>query len=66
MVNNRFPDKYKRVKNKAIPLWTLDGTQNFPSSLYGLPLKLIDQTSTTYTLKFNEEFIFQMKKDDCY
>lgn len=57
---------YKKVKDGAIPLWTLDGTQHYPKSLYGLPLKLIDKTSTTYTLKFNEEYIFQMKKEDCY
>lgn len=57
---------YYRIKDKAKPLWTLDGTQRVPQSLYGLPLKLIDLTPTTYTLKFNEKYIFQMKKEDCY
>jgi len=61
-----LPDIYKRVREDAVPLWTRDGTQHFPKSLYGLPLKIIDQTPTTYTLKFTEEYIFEMKKDDCY
>ena len=62
---SRKPKCY-RIKDGAIPLWTLDGSQHVPHSLYGLPLKVIDEDSTTYTLKFNEELIFQVKKDDCY
>lgn len=52
------------VKKNAIPLWSLKG-DNIPYSLKGMRFKVIDETSNTYTVKFDEIHIYEFLKDDC-
>lgn len=57
--------RYVRVKEGTIPLWS-KGINHIPFSLFGTRLEIIDETSTTYTVKFNEDMVWEVSKWNTY
>lgn len=52
------------VNEDAKPLWSLRG-DNIPSALKGVHMKVIDKSSNTYTVMFDENHIYEFLKTDC-
>lgn len=55
--------KYASVKKDTKPLWFWRG-DHIPAALMGIPFKVIDESSKTYVLKFNDDYIFEVRKYD--
>lgn len=58
--------RFLKAKLDSKPLWASDGSvYRIPHCLYGIRMKVIDETSKTYTLKFDEKHIYEFCKCDC-